>query len=148
MRVRYQVDGFVIGESTRANGQNFPAEYRFSQNTNERLFEVIGYDVAGREAARGRGLMDVTSGVAVYIKQLGDSLYEIGLERAPEGVAFIKVTVDERYTLTDQVSGQSVTSRLGVRSLFSQLGERDFSIETFNSDGSFRGTLRRNFELR
>jgi len=148
VRVRYQVDGYVIGESTRANGQNFPAEYRFSQNTNERLFEVIGYDAAGREAARGRGLMDVTSGVAVYIKQLGESLYEIGLERAPEGVAFIKVTVDERYTLTDQVSGQSVTSRLGVRSLFSQLGERDFSIETFNSDGSLRGTLRRNFELR
>ena len=148
VRVTYQVDGYVIGESTRTLGQNFPAEYRFSQSTNERLFEVIGYDSAGREVARGRGLLDVTSGVGVYIKQLGQSLYEIGLERAPDEIASIRVKVDGRYTLTDQISGQSISSRLGVRSLFSQLGERSFSIETFNADGSLRGTLSRTFELR
>lgn len=148
VRVTYQVDGYVIAESTRAAGQNFPAVYRFYQNSNERLFEVIGYDSAGQEVARGRGLIDVTAGVGVYIKQLGQSLYEIGLERAPDGVAFIKVEVDGQYTLTDQISGESLSSRLGVRSLFSQLGERSFSISTYNEDGSLRGTLRRTFELR
>jgi hypothetical protein len=35
-----------------------------------------------------------------------------------------------------------------VRSRFTLLGERQFSIRTYNSDGSLRGTLRRTFTLR
>ena len=109
---------------------------------------MVGYSAAGREVAHGRGLLDVTGGTAVYIKQLGEALYEIGLERAPEGVAFVRVEVDGRYTLTDQISGQSLSARLAVRSHFNQMGNRDFAITTYNADGSVRGTLRRTFELR
>ncbi|MEC8050428.1 MAG: hypothetical protein VX210_06515, partial [Myxococcota bacterium] len=137
-----------VGEATRGSGSNFPIDYSFSQASTERFFEVVGYSAAGREVAHGRGLLDVTGGTAVYIKQLGEALYEIGLERAPEGVAFVRVEVDGRYTLTDQISGQSLSARLAVRSHFSQMGNRDFAITTYNADGSVRGTLRRTFELR
>ncbi len=148
VRVVYRVDGYTVGEATRGSGSNFPIDYSFSQASTERFFEVVGYSAAGREVAHGRGLLDVTGGTAVYIKQLGEALYEIGLERAPEGVAFVRVEVDGRYTLTDQISGQSLSARLAVRSYVNQMGNRDFAITTYNADGSVRGTLRRTFELR
>ena len=148
VRVVYRVDGYIVGESTRGSGSNFPIDYSFSQASTERFFEVVGYSAAGQEVAHGRGLLDVTDGTAVYIKQLGAALYEIGLERAPDDIAFVKVDVDERFTLTDQISGQSLSARLAVRSYFSQMGNRDFAITTYNADGSMRGTLRRTFELR
>ena len=148
VRVVYRVDGYIVGESTRGSGSNFPIDYSFSQASTERFFEVVGYSAAGQEVAHGRGLLDVTDGTAVYIKQLGAALYEIGLERAPDDIAFVKVDVDERFTLTDQISGQSLSARLAVRSYFSQTGNRDFAITTYNADGSMRGTLRRTFELR
>ena len=148
VRVVYRVDGYTVGESTRGSGSNFPIDYSFSQASTERFFEAVGYSAAGQEVAHGRGLLDVTDGTAVYIKQLGAALYEIGLERAPEGVAFVRVEVDGRYTLTDQISGQSLSARLAVRSHFNQMGNRDFAITTYNADGSVRGTLRRTFELR
>ena len=98
VRVVYRVDGYTVGEATRGSGSNFPIDYSFSQASTERFFEVVGYSAAGQDA-HGRGLLDVTDGTAVYIKQLGAAPYEIGLERAPDDIAFIKVDVDDRYTL-------------------------------------------------
>lgn len=148
--VRYVVDGYVLdppGKVTRAAGANFPGSYRFSDEQSERHFEVRGYDAANTLIAKGVGLLDVTAGTAVYIRQLGSKLYEIGLERAPAGVAAIEVRADS-WQLKDSVSGQLRSTRKAVRSSFSQLGERTFTIDTFNADGSHRGTLRRTFTLR
>ena len=147
-RVVYRVDGYDIGEATRADGENFPTSYTFSSETNERLFEVLGYDADGEQVGLGVGLIDVTEGTAVYIKQMGEDLYEIGLERAPEGVAFVEVQVDGRWTLPDIVSGETRSPRGAVRYRFGTLGERDFALTTFNADGSRRGTLYRTFTLR
>ena len=146
-RVEYKVDAWTIGEASRADGSNFPDNYTFSSPSRERLFQVLGYDGQGELVARGVGLLDVTDEWGVYIKQMGEGLYEIGLERAPEGVASVSVTVDDRWMLTDQVSGDQRSERAAVRSSFSQLGERRFKITTYNADGSERGNLYRTFEL-
>ncbi len=145
-RVAYYVDGFAIGSADRANGESFAARYRFTQESQERFLEAIGYGADGAEIARAIGLIDVTSGVGVYIRQTGERTYEIGLERAPSAVAAIEVTADG-FLLTDGVSQTAHSSRLAVRSAFNQLGPREFAINTFNADGSYRGTLRRTFTL-
>lgn len=146
--VRYVVDGYLVAEATRATAENFPASYVFDVERNERQLEVQGYDASGTQVALGVGLLDVTAGTAVYVKQMGEGLYEIGLERAPEGVAAVSVTVDDRYELTDQISRSVRSSRLAVRSSFTTLGERRFALTTYDASGAVRGTLRRTFTLR
>jgi GH25 family lysozyme M1 (1,4-beta-N-acetylmuramidase) len=144
VRVEYRVDGYPVGSSTRALGDNFPARYRFTEEGTARDFEVVGYNNAGATIARGTGLIDVTSGSAVYLRQMGEHLYEVGLERAPRAVAAIEVDADE-WPLSDQVSGAIHSERLAVRYRFTVFGERRLSIRTYNADGSLRGTLRRSF---
>lgn len=153
-RVTYRVDGIEIAArvprddpNTSAVENNFPASYRFNHQGAERKFEVVGLDNTGKQIALGVGLLDVTSGAGVFIRQLGAGYYDIGLERAPDGVAFIQVEADG-YLLRDGVSGSTRPSRLVVRTHFSQVGARSFALSTFNSDGSLRGTLRRTFTLR
>jgi len=146
VRVDYQVDGFTIGEARRSDGANFPTSYTFSSEGTARRFAVIGYDAQGRVIARGVGLLDVTAGVGVYIRQLGAGLYEIGLERAPAAVAAIEVRADT-FLLRDAVSGATRSTRGAVRSNFTTLGPRTFRIATFNAEGTERGTLTRSFTL-
>lgn len=147
-RVVYVVDGFLIGEATRLEGDNFPTSYVFSVERSERRFEVRGYDADNRQVGLGVGLFDVTAGTGVYVKQMGPNLYEVGLERAPEGVASIEVVVDDRFTLTDQVTRSTRSTRNAVRSRIESLGERRFAITTFDASGAVRGTVRRTFTLR
>lgn len=145
-RVEYRVDGYAIARAGRDAGDNFPASYRFSNEGQARQFEVIGYDAAGRENGHGVGSIDVTPGTAVYIKQMGESLYEIGLERAPAEVAAIEVRADG-YLLVDAVSSQTRSARKAVRTRFNQLGRRVFAITTFDADGTERDTLYRTMVL-
>ncbi len=154
VRVTYRVDGFNIASrvprddpGTTERENNFPASYRFSREGAGRRFEAIGLDAGGKEVALGVGLMDVTAGPAVFVRQLGRGYYDIGLERAPEGVFFIQVEADG-FLLTDEISGSTRSARHIVRSRFSQIGPRTFSLSTFNQDGSLRGTLRRTLSLR
>lgn len=147
VRVEYYVDGYKIGESTRAQGDNFPANYAFDLEKRERFFEIKGFDSNNTQITRGVGLLDVTDEVAVYIRQLAHTTYEIGLERAPSGVAGLEVVVDGKYLLTDSLSQQKRSTRLAVRSPFSTIGERSFTLTTYNADGSVRGHLRRTFTL-
>jgi hypothetical protein len=147
-RVEYYVDEWRIAESTRDQGSNFPARYRFSTERPERFFEVRGFDASGAPVSRGVGLLDVTEGVGVYIRQMGRDEFEVGLERAPSGVAGIELTVDGQYVVTDSVSGQQRSPRRAVRSRYSRLSERAFSLATYNTDGTSRGYLRRTFDLR
>ncbi len=146
-RVEYYVDGWQIGEAERSDGANFPDRYRFENAQNERLFEVRGYDASGNYVSRGIGLIDVTDEVGVYIRQMGEDLFEVGLERAPSEVAGLEVLVDERYLITDEVSGLKRSKRLAVRSRFSNVSTRDLTLTTYNADGSVRGNLRRTFDL-
>ena len=145
-RVEYFVDGYPIGAASRQEGDNFPDSYTFGAQTTKRAFEVLGFDSQEKAVARGVGLIDTVSGTAVYIRQMGDALYEVGLERAPAGVHAIEVRADG-FLLTDSVSGAARSTRRAVRSKFFQLGPRRFSIDTFNADGSKRGTLTRDFVL-
>ncbi|GAB5543789.1 MAG: hypothetical protein SangKO_035490 [Sandaracinaceae bacterium] len=146
-RVVYAIDGYVIGRASRDEGDDFHIHYEFNFHTDERLVEVTGYDAADRPVGLGLGLIDVTEDTAVFIKQMGPGLYEIGLERPPEAVAAIEVRADG-FLLRDGVSGSSWSTRHAVRSSFESLGERRFEIATYNADGSHRGTLRRTFVLR
>ena len=145
-KVEYRVDGYVVGTVTRAAGNNFPTSYTFSSEGTARRFEVHGFDAQGREIGLGVGAIDVTAGTAVYIKQLGDHLYEVGLERAGTGVASLEVRIDG-YLLTDATTGMTRTSRLAVRSSLSQLGSRTVKLTTYNADGSARGSITRTFDF-
>ncbi|MBX7193678.1 MAG: M15 family metallopeptidase [Sandaracinaceae bacterium] len=147
VRVEYWVDGRNrISTVQRAASDTFATSYTFSSAVTERLFEARGFDASGAQIARGIGLIDTVSGTAVFIRQTGAAEYEIGLERAPTGVASIEVDADA-FALTDATSGAARSSRLAVRSRFTLLGERQFSIRTYNADGTLRGTLRRTFTL-
>jgi GH25 family lysozyme M1 (1,4-beta-N-acetylmuramidase) len=146
-RVEYFVDGYAIGGATRAAGSNFPDSYRFSSSGTGRAFEVKGYDAGNQAIGLGVGSIDVTDGTAVYVKQMGAKLYEIGLERAPIGLAAIEVRVDG-FLLTDGVSATTRATRNAVRSTFTTLGARQFEIRTFNADGTVRGNLYRTVTLR
>jgi hypothetical protein len=148
VRVEYWTDGRNrVATVARSAGASFPATYRFSTVTTERLFEARGFDAAGAQVALGVGLLDTVSGTAVFIRQTGDATYEIGLERAPSEVAAIEVDADA-FPVTDATTGRTRSSRLAVRSRFHLLGERTFSIRTYGTDGALRGTLRRTFVLR
>jgi len=147
-RIEYWVDGRNrIATVQRAAGDAFPVRYTFSSVTTERLFEARGFDARGVQVAIGLGLIDTVSGTAVFIRQVGEATYEIGLERAPSGVSAIEVDADA-FALDDATSGRARSTRLAVRSRFTLLGERQFSIRTYAADGSLRGTLRRTFTLR
>ena len=146
-RVEYHVDGYPIGDATRAAGSNFPDSYRFSSAGTARAFEVRGFDAAGRQNGLGVGSIDVTADTAVYIRQMGAALYEIGLERAPAEVAAIEVRADG-ILLGDAVTGTNRSTRKAVRYKFTNLGPRTLTITTFDASGSARGTLTRTFTLR
>lgn len=146
-RVEYWVDGYPVRSATRANGANFPTSYTFTVDKLERSFEVRGFDGGGAQIGLGVGLLDVTAGTAVYIRQMGAGLYELGLERAPAGVATLDVRSDG-YLMTDSVSGDTQPTRLAVRSKFLQLGPRTFVFTTYDANGAVRGHLTRTFTLR
>ena len=90
--------------------------------------------------------MDVTEGPAVFIRQLGEAHYEIGLAGAPAAVAAIEVVVDG-FPLRDEETGLERSPRLAISSHFHQLGLRRFELSTFGHDGAWRGTLRREMDL-
>jgi hypothetical protein len=146
-RVEYYVDDYQIGAASRDDGANFPTSYTFNFEGDERLFEVRGFDADNKQVALGVGMLDVTPATSVAIRQLGQGLYEIGLERAPLGVAGLEVRADG-VLLTDGLTNSTRSERYAVRSTFNQLGPRLFELTTYNADGSVRGTLRRTFTLR
>ncbi|MCB9616215.1 MAG: hypothetical protein H6722_27585 [Sandaracinus sp.] len=130
--VRYVVDGYLVAEASRATAENFPASYVFDVERNERQLEVQGYDASGTQVALGVGLLNVTAGTAVYVKQMGRALRDRPRARAGR-VAAVSVTVDDRYELTDQISRSVRSSRLAVRSSFTTLGERRFALTTYDA---------------
>lgn len=148
----YLVDDYKIATApkddpkTAAKEDDFPAKYTFKNETKERHFVVSGRDAKGVEVARGVGMIDSVPGTAVYIWQTGDREYEIGLEREPAEVAYIEVRADE-FLLTDGETGSAQSTRNAVRTTFNKLGERDFTITTFNADGTVRGNLHRTFTV-
>lgn len=146
-RVEYYVEDYKIGEASREDGANFPDSYTFNVERAERLFEARGFDANNRQVALGVGLIDSIPGTAVAIRQLGAGLYEIELERAPATVASIEVRADG-VLLTDGPSNSTRSTRLAVRSSFNQLGERSFTLTTYDASGAQRGVLRRTFTLR
>ncbi len=140
-RVRYLVDGYVIADgvprddpATGAAENNFPTWYRFQSEVQRREVVVEGLDGAGRLVARGIGLLDAVPGTGIYIRQIAESVYQIGMERAPAEVATISVSVDG-IELTDSESGARRSERLAVRSAFLVLGERRFVVTGYDSSG-------------
>lgn len=144
-RVEYQVDGLRIATATRATASNFPAQYTFASDGLNRLLTVIGFDATGARVASGNGAIDVTADTGVFIKQLGAGLYEVGLERASAAITAIEVDANS-FALTDSETGTRRSTRLAVRSRFSSLGARTFTIRTYGSSG-LRGSLRRTLTL-
>ncbi len=148
----YLVDDYKLADASRddpktaAVEDDFPAAYTFKNAIAERHFVVVGKDAKGVEIARGVGLVDSVPGTAVYIWQMGDHDYEVGLEREPAEVAFIEVRADG-YLLTDADTKATQSTRNAVHSHFNTLGERHFDIATYNADGSLRGHLTRTFTL-
>lgn len=147
VKVEYYVDNFLIALSERSIADNFPAFYRFTVEKQQRLFEVRGFDANGKRVGLGVGMLDVTDGTSFSIRQLGERLYEVSLERPPSDVSAIEVDVD-RFPLTDTTSNQRRSTRLAVRFALQQIGLRQVSLSTFHSDGSLRGTLQRSFTFR
>ncbi|MFO0624412.1 MAG: C39 family peptidase [Polyangiales bacterium] len=146
-RVEYRVDGWSIGTAARAASPSLAISYAFQRAVDERTLEVLGFDAQGAVAAFGVGLLDVTPDYGIFVRPTGPAQYEVGIERAPAGVAGLEVRADG-FLLRDEVSGVTRSPRAAVRHTFSQLGPRDFELRTFNADGSARGVLRRRFTLR
>ncbi|MBK8258771.1 MAG: hypothetical protein IPK82_39705 [Polyangiaceae bacterium] len=151
-KVRYLVDDYEIAVAAKDNPatteveDNFPGNYKFKYETPERVFVALGYDKSGANVARGVGLIDSVPGMAVYIRQMGDHLYEIGLERASDDVAYVQVKADG-YVLTDEDTGDTMSHRNAVKYKFQNLGERTFEIALFTVDGKPIETLVRDFKL-
>jgi hypothetical protein len=145
--VEYVVDGFVIGGATRSGpSDNFPDSYTFTTSGTARHFEVRGRDGAGVHIGRGIGSIDVTPNAAFYLRQMGQKLYEVGIERPPAELAFVELRVDG-IAITDSVSGVFRTPRKAVRHKYSNVGTRSFALTTLNADGSVRGTIQRTFTI-
>jgi lysozyme len=145
-RVSYAVDDFVIGSSSdRASG--FAVSSGFTVAKTGRTVRVDGLDAGGKVVATSWGSIDTTDGAAIYLQEKASRQYEIGLENVPSDVAAIEVRVDG-YLLRDGVSGSTRSTRRAVLSSFTTLGERELVIDTYNADGSHRGTLRRTVTLR
>jgi GH25 family lysozyme M1 (1,4-beta-N-acetylmuramidase) len=146
VRVGYFVDGYPLGSIARERGYNFPLSYSFSSSTLTRKVVALGFDAKGEAQAQGIGLLDVTQNTAVYIRQKGKGDFEIGLERPAAAVGAIEVDADT-YPLTDSVTKERRSKRLAVRTVFTLLQSRNFSIDIFGHDGQKRGTLYRTFTL-
>jgi len=145
-KVEVLVGGYQIGSATRV-GEGFTVDYRFMYERESRSFEVRGLNSAGTLVARGSGSIDSVAGVAVFVRPFGDQTWEIGLERAPSGVASLEASVDG-FALTDGVSGTTRSPRLAVRTVINRMGERTFRVATYGRDGAARGTLTRPVILR
>ena len=153
-RMRYLVDGYVIADQVSRDDprtaeieNNFPARYRFSSETMRRQVLVEGLDSSGRVVARGVGLLDAIAGTGVYIRQVAQGVYQVGLERAPGNVASLSVSANG-YDLVDSISGRGRSERLAVRSAFTLLGQRDFKLIAYDVDGYPVLSVSRSFELR
>ena len=146
-RIEYRVDDVAIASADRGPGNDFVASYRFRFEGNARPVVARGLDASGNEVARSVGMLDVVEGTALFIRPLGDRTYEIGVERASSAVGAIEVRGDG-FLLTDAVSGATRSTRLAVRSAFNTLGERNFVIDSLNTNGTYRGTLRRTLTIR
>lgn len=142
--VRYTVNGQLVGTTT---GYDHRIAVRFPGEAFELPVVVDAYDSFGNVVATGVALVDASLGAGVFIRQVAVATYEIGIENAPADAASIEVAADG-FALTDSVTGEARTGRMAVRSEFNQLGPRTFEIDSYNVDGSWRGTLRRNFTLR
>ncbi len=152
-RVRYEVDGHVVATdvprddpATTEIERNFPASTAFSTERQSRTLVVLGEDAEGLPIARGIGLIETVPGTAVYVRQMGEGLYEIGLERAPDEVETLRVEADG-WPLLDVVSGSERSPRLAVRSLFNLLGPRTFVLSGHDSNGTPIVRSERSFTL-
>jgi hypothetical protein len=147
VKVRYFVDGIVIGEALRTDGSDFQAHRVFNSEGPDRPFEVRGYNAVGTWVAFGNGRMDVGSTEGVYIRQTDTGEYEVGLERARADVAAIEVKVND-ISLRDIVSASEHSSRLVIRSGIAAPGESFFQILLFNSSGQVLRTYERDLVVR
>jgi GH25 family lysozyme M1 (1,4-beta-N-acetylmuramidase) len=145
-RVDYYIDDYHLGGADAAAG--FAITYTFNYEYAERGVEARGTDADGHQVALAVGEIDSIAGTAVFIRQVADHQYEIGLERPPPEVAAIEVMVDGKWLLTDELSQTTRSARGAVRYTFSDLGARTFAISTFDAGGTLRGTLTRTFTLR
>lgn len=144
-RVEILVEDYRIGGASVSGGvASFT--YRFNVAREQRAIEVRGLDASGALVARGVGAIDSIAGTAIFVRPAGEQTWEIGMERAPSGVAAIEVSADG-WALTDSESGAARSARLAVRDRLTMLGERVFEVTTFGSDGVARGTLRRQVRL-
>ncbi len=144
--VRFAVDGFALSAAAKDASGAFVLRTKLTANVVSRTFEATGLDAQGASVGRGIALFDAVDGAGVFIRQVAAQTYEIGLERAPSAVASIEVRADG-FLLTDSVTGTSRSARRAVRSSFTLLGSRTFTVSTFNADGTSRGTLTRSFSL-
>ncbi|TVR00642.1 MAG: hypothetical protein EA398_11015 [Deltaproteobacteria bacterium] len=144
--VTFIVDGQTLPTSTDRS-DSFDSRWRPVREGLHRDVEAIGFDAGGQPVAWAMGVLDATEAAGVFVRQTGPREFEIGIERAPWAARFLEVIVDG-FTLTDRNTGLTRSDRQAVRYRFQTLGERTFVLNTYNSDGSYRGTFRRTVELR
>jgi hypothetical protein len=145
-RVEYWAEGSRIGAAERSGGGDFTVAFRFSRPVTALFVEARGFDDSGSEIAFSLALLDITSGMGLYVRPIDRGTFEVGLERAPSSVASIRVDVDG-VEISDDVSGEVRSTRLAVTHRY-DLGLRSFAIAAFDADGTPRGMFHRSFRLR
>lgn len=144
-RVEYWADDTVrLGAADRA--ADFALQYCFKFDGSKPL-EAHGFDAAGRRRGFGAGSIDVTSGMAIYVREVEDRTFEVGLERPTSSVAAISVT-DGATTLTDSVSGDVRSARKAVRAKIGAPGEHTLTVRTFTSSARALSTFHRTITVR
>jgi GH25 family lysozyme M1 (1,4-beta-N-acetylmuramidase) len=146
-KVEFRVGDYLIGAATRNAAGEFKASYSFSVATADRTIEARGLSSAGATVALGNGMIDSVASTALFIRQTGASAYEIGLERAEPGVAWVSVTADGT-ALVDSVSNNVKSTRGAVAHAFTQRAVRNIELTSYNSNGSVRGVMRRTLAIR
>jgi lysozyme len=133
-KLEIRVDDYLIGAVTPTAGAcNLP--YTFSQQSDGRVLDVRGLSASGATISQGNGVLDSTAAPGVYARQTGDHEYEMGLEAMDDGVAAVEVWAGDSE-LTDLDTNTADSTRGAVRYKFSELGDRDLTIYSFDADGN------------
>ena len=147
-RAEIRIEGYLIGAAARGGDGAFTLDYDFNVERESRAIEVRGLTDAGGLAALGTGLIDsTTGGVAVFVRQVDEHTYEIGVEGETWDTSAIEVSADG-LGVWDDVTGEYHVDRLAVLHTFPEIGDRQITIRTFDWSGAIAETLERTFTVR
>ena len=110
------------------------------------VVEAAGYTSGEGVVSYAKGLMDIGTGLGMYIQQTGSQAYRMGVVNAPPNISYLEVYVDN-FLLTDVNTQQTSSRNLEISYQFQYLGYRQFDFVLYNTSGTEVERLVRWFEM-